>query len=604
MKDNSCRLGLLLILVLSLSVFVAFAEAPQSRFDIRPTDSDVPPKKAVKAKKESVSATPKKVAPVRKTETPPSEAPAAPSAHAKSDPSTFRSPTLNAKFVLIPAGTFMMGSPSGEPGRDNDETQHQVTISKSFYMQTTEVTQGQWKTVIGWNPSDFKKCGKDCPVESVSWNDAQEFIRKLNQKEGTDKYRLPTEAEWEYAARAGTIDARSGALDEIAWYDKNSDGKTHPVGQKRPNAWGLNDMYGNVWEWVHDWYGEYPTGPVTDPIGPESRTRRVFRGASCYDDTRYCRSARRKHLGPIYRLTGVGFRLVRTQETAADKVTEKSTEKKPISQEDASRVVAPASPAASYTSPMLNAKFVLIPPGTFMMGSPPNEPGRHDDETQHQVTISKPYYMQTTEVTQGQWKAVMENNPSYFKKCGDGCPVECVSWNNVQEFINKLNKVEGTDKYRLPTEAEWEYAARAGTMTALYNGPLRILDQMNGPALDSISWYGGNSGVSYADGFACSHWSGKQYRSSRCGPHLAGLKSPNAWGLYDMLGNVDEWVQDRTGDYQTGPVTDPTGQVGCSRVLRGCGWSGFASDCRAARRFGDEPSLRFFDRGFRLARTL
>ncbi len=182
--------------------------------------------------------------------------------------------SIGMKFVLKPAGTFMMGSPSNEPLRNNNEIQHKVTISPPYYLQTTEITQGQWKMIMGNNPSSFANCGDDCPVEKVSWNDAQEFIRKLNQKENTSKYRLPTEAEWEYAVRSGGKDEKwAGTSDELklknyAWYDHNSTKKTHPVGQKRPNGLGLYDMTGNVFEWCQDWYGDYPSGSVTDPTGP------------------------------------------------------------------------------------------------------------------------------------------------------------------------------------------------------------------------------------------------------------------------------------------------------------------------------------------------
>ncbi len=221
----------------------------------------------------------------------------------------FTSPTLNAKFVLIPAGTFTMGSPKFEEGRYGSEPQHQVTISKPFYMQTTPVTQGQWKAIMGSNPSNFE--GDDLPVEQASWNDVQEFIKKLNKQEETDKYRLPTEAEWEYAARAGTTDARYRDLDEIAWYDENSDKITHPVGQKRPNAWGLYDMLGNVFEWVDDWYEDYPTGPVTDPKGPSTGSFLVNRGGSWDSDARCCRAAYRG-LTPVDRDRDLGFRIART----------------------------------------------------------------------------------------------------------------------------------------------------------------------------------------------------------------------------------------------------------------------------------------------------
>jgi formylglycine-generating enzyme required for sulfatase activity len=185
-------------------------------------------------------------------------------------------------------------------------------------MQTTELTQGQWERIMGSNPSYFEKYGNDCPVENVSWNDVQEFIRKLNQKEGTDKYRLPTEAEWEYAARscrkaevyAGT--SSESALGDYAWYDANSGNKTHPVGRKQPNGLGLYDMSGNVWEWCRDWYGNYPSGSVTDPTGPSSGSHRVIRGGSWRVSAGDCRSALRRSVTPGVSYFGVGFRLART----------------------------------------------------------------------------------------------------------------------------------------------------------------------------------------------------------------------------------------------------------------------------------------------------
>ncbi|MEI7635757.1 MAG: formylglycine-generating enzyme family protein [Syntrophus sp. (in: bacteria)] len=232
---------------------------------------------------------------------------------------TFTSPTIGAKFVLIPAGTFMMGSPSGESGRDSDESpQHRVTISRPFYLQTTEVTQGQWKRIMGSNPSNFSSCGDDCPVKQVSWNDVQDFIGRLNRMEGTGKYRLPTEAEWEYSARAGTTTRfYSGANDDdlssAGWCGYYSEDKTHPVGKKTPNVWGLYDMHGNVGEWCQDWYSNYPTGGVTDPDGPSSGSYRVFRGGSWLDAAGRCRAASRGDGAPGLRYDTLGFRLLRTR---------------------------------------------------------------------------------------------------------------------------------------------------------------------------------------------------------------------------------------------------------------------------------------------------
>jgi len=221
--------------------------------------------------------------------------------------------SIGMTFVQIPSGTFMMGSPSDEPNRFSDETQHRVTLTQPFYLETTEVTQGQWKAVMGSNPSRFSSCGVDCPVEQVSWNDCQDFIQKLNQREGNGTYRLPTEAEWEYACRAGTTAPYYTDLDQAGWYSGNSGIRTHPVAQKTPNAWGLYDMHGNVWEWCQDWYGGYPGGSVTDPKGPSSGPGRVFRGGCWLNSAGGCRSAGRGFDSPGYRDSGLGFRVAWTK---------------------------------------------------------------------------------------------------------------------------------------------------------------------------------------------------------------------------------------------------------------------------------------------------
>ena len=223
--------------------------------------------------------------------------------------------SLGMEFIWIAPGSFLMGSPADEEGRESNERQHEVRISQGFWMGKYEVTQGEWESVMGANPSFFDECGSRCPVEMVSWNDLQEFIRRLNERETGRgyRYRLPTEAEWEYAARAGTTGARYGELDEVAWYSDNSGHSTHPVGQKRANAWGLHDMLGNVWEWTGDWYGWYLSGSVTDPHGPSTGSSRVARGGSWYDDAGYVRSAYRFSYSPGNRYNAFGFRLVRTK---------------------------------------------------------------------------------------------------------------------------------------------------------------------------------------------------------------------------------------------------------------------------------------------------
>ena len=231
--------------------------------------------------------------------------------------------SLGMAFKLIPAGTFTMGSPEDELGRDSDETQHQVTISNSYYMQTTEVTQAQWQAVMGSNSAYFSGCAA-CPVESVSWEDAQPYITALNAM-GQGTYRLPTEAEWEYAARAGSNTAFANGditetgcghdpnLDEMGWYCYNSDDKTHPVARKNPNAWGLYDMHGNVYEWCQDWYQtDLGSDPDIDPTGPASGSKRVARGGAWSSGAGHCRSASRDSGTPSRRGSRLGFRLART----------------------------------------------------------------------------------------------------------------------------------------------------------------------------------------------------------------------------------------------------------------------------------------------------
>ncbi len=232
---------------------------------------------------------------------------------------TDRAPTVKNSFGmvfnLIQPGKFLMGSPERDKDRYRDEIQHPVVLSTPFYMQVTEVTQGQWQAVMGDRPSYFSRCGDDCPVEAVSWDDVQMFLAKLNAK-GEGTYRLPTEAEWEYAARGGVSTLYSFGNDatEIAnysWFAKNSGSKTHPVAQLKPNGWGLYDMEGNVYEWVADWYGLYPSAEVVDPQGPTSGTFRVARGGGWHSSPARVRPAVRNIYGPTFRYYRLGFRLIK-----------------------------------------------------------------------------------------------------------------------------------------------------------------------------------------------------------------------------------------------------------------------------------------------------
>jgi formylglycine-generating enzyme required for sulfatase activity len=220
--------------------------------------------------------------------------------------------SIGMKFTLIPAGEFFMGSEE----HNRAKPVHTVKITNPFFLGTYPVTQREWKAVMGDNPSRFM--GDNLPVENVSWREVLEFTRKLNAKEGTDKYRLPSEAEWEYACRAGTTTRNSfgdseSKLGEYAWFKENSGDKTHPVGQKKPNSWGLYDMHGNVWEWVQDtWHDSYEGAPTDGSAWEGFGSYRVVRGGCWEFGAGNCSSASRTYDDPDRRNSDLGFRLVRS----------------------------------------------------------------------------------------------------------------------------------------------------------------------------------------------------------------------------------------------------------------------------------------------------
>ena len=519
--------------------------------------------------------------------------------------------SIGMKLMLIPAGEFMMGSPSSDDWAASEEKpQHKIRITTPFYMGRCEVTQAEYETLMGQNPSRFK--GAANPVEQISWDDAVEFCKQLTVKEGKT-YRLPTEAEWEYACRAGTTTRYSfgdawATLGEYAIYRPNSDQKTHLVGEKKPNAWGLYGMHGNVGEWCADWKAEdyYATSPTDDPIGPARGSLRTSRGGSWRDASWYCRSAHRFEEQPDYRNFSLGFRVVQGElsEKAKAAMEQAAMERVAMArtvQKAASEAVA-AQAAQKECSERLGTEvevvnsigmeFVLIPAGEFMMGgtTSPEETVRffaldEDDakrftgeQPRHKVRITRPFLLGVYEVTQAEYEKVMGDNPSRLKDAAN--PVEMVSWDNAVEFCKRLSAKEGKT-YRLPTEAEWEYACRAGTTTRYGFG--------DDPAiLRAYAWY--DDGMYKANPvdhdlratLGAYAWYGD---GSDKKPHPVGEKKPNAWGLYDMHGNVWEWCADRHGPYAGDEASDPRGpETGSGRVRRGAGWNSTAWSCGSSFR--------------------
>jgi formylglycine-generating enzyme required for sulfatase activity len=546
-------------------------------------------------------------------------------------------------MVLVPNGTYTQGSPTDELGRQTNEPQRQVTLTRSFFLQSTEVSWRQWNTVRDWalvnGYTDLAPGRKGSlgtaintefdPVTFVNWFDALKWLNARSEMEGytpaytlaggvvyrtgevvptwdpaANGYRLPTEAEWERACRADTTTAYHNGpislmggtppdpnLKEIGWFLGNSGSQTRPVAGRAANAWGLYDMSGNVWEWCWDRYATYGTTAVTDPTGPTTGTQRAKRSGSWGSQSQNCRSAYRTSGDPFARAWSDNFR------------------------------------------PARNTDFVAIPAGMFTQGTPTTETIRVFNEIPRQVTLSRPYFMQRTEVTWAQWTHVRDwataargygdITPGQMGHPGDAAnsplhPVTMIGWHDAVKWLNAWSEKEGlrpvyrvraaaagsslgavyrresdyspetqivaadpeANGYRLPTEAQWEHAARAGSATALPNGA--ISGAVTDANLGLIAWYAANS-------------------NQRTQP-VAG-KPANAWGLHDMLGNVSEWCADwYFFDAVNGalPVVDPEGpELGSRRIYRGGSWNDSAHACRPAMRIGYATVTRSPQHGFR-----
>ncbi|MBQ2684434.1 MAG: SUMF1/EgtB/PvdO family nonheme iron enzyme [Thermoguttaceae bacterium] len=446
-------------------------------------------------------------------------------------------------FIGCPAGTFQMGSPAEEPLRGDDEPLHEVTISEPFWILQTEVTQGQWKSVMKKLPHPYYY--STYPVHP-SWNDAREFIDVLNQGDYAPEglvFDLPTEAEWEYACRAGTLGPWGGAesIAPVAWYQVNSGKALHAVATKAPNAWKLYNTLGNVAEWCSDWYGPLSSDPATDPTGPAEGTMRVLRGGSFLSTAGRCRCAARWKASPDNNRTDIGLRLVLRRGT---KPAPPAARPKPI----------------SVTIDGIVYKFLGCPAGSFTMGTPLGSYPRSVDEAEHEVTFTSEFWLQETEVTRRLWDAVMKQHHN-TEDGGEYLPIDRISWEEALLFIDTLNS-EGVAppgyRFDFPTEAQWEYACRAGSR----------LTETARKKIARQCWYQDNSGGT---------------------PRQVKRRRPNAWGFYDMLGNVSEWCRDRLDTYPAGSVVDPKGpSSGPVRVHRGGCARDTLSDCRAERRAGLE----------------
>ena len=511
------------------------------------------------------------------------------------------------KMVYVDGGTFTMGE---KWDFSDAKPEHLVTLS-DYLIGETEVTQALWRAVMGNNPSYYK--GDNLPVESVSWKDCQSFCNKLNEKmsgllPSGYRFSLPTEAQWEYAAQGGNKGkgfqfVGGDSIDNFSWCFINSGDKylsngwnidtitanhcrSHPVKRKHANELGLYDMGGNVEEWCLDWMGEYDSSSQTDPQGPPSGSKRVMRGG-CWCYAPYsCKAYPRNSNIPDYRSYYCGFRLVL--------ISEEENTKRRVEEENKKQKAEEETKLRGYENVTVNGvtfKMIYVEGGTFTMGCASDQGNScyNNEKPAHPVTLDD-FYIGETEVTQALWKAVMGSNPSFFK--GDELPVESVNWDDCQQFIQKLNEL--TKKtFRLPTEAEWEYAARGGNRSrdCVYSGS----NEING-----VAWYWQNSGDKYLKG-TDDNWKLKIIDNNHLRTHPVKTKAVNELGVYDMSGNVYEWCLDWYGNYSDSSQTNPMGpSSGSNRVLRGGSWVYYAKYCRVLYRESLSPSSRYRTNGFRL----
>lgn len=479
----------------------------------------------------------------------------------------------DVKFIKVRAGTFTMGQ-----GGDKED-QREVTVESDFWLAETETTQRLWAAVMGDNPSEFK--GDDLPVERVSWDDCQKFIEAIQEyaPEG-ESFKLPSEEHWEYACRAGSseiywwgddVEDGEGKLNGYDRRGKESEGmgwepfpfddgyaKTAPVGTFEPNAWGFKDMLGNVREWCDD-------------VLSGDSSKHVIRGGGWTFLTSKCQCGARESGVSNLQSNYLGFRLELCEAGYKPEVL----------------------PIEIGGDQKESVNFVWIPAGTFTMGSPDTEIGRDLTEFQHEVTIPTGFWLAETETTQALWTAVMGDNPSKFKGEKDSLkhPVERVSWDDCQEFIERIQKYAPPGKrFKLPSEEHWEYACRAGRQTIYWwgdkpedgQGKANVYDE----CAEEVYHRKDYAPLNFRDGF------------SETAP--VGSFAANPWGLKDMVGNVWEWCEDSWNGKLPTPDLDAEVSSKPRNAIRGGCWDGGARVCRSAYRTGLPNDTRANFLGFRL----
>lgn len=487
---------------------------------------------------------------------------------------------LTVEVVLIPPGKYYRG---------DGKSATLITLTHPLWVGKYEVTQHQYAAIMGCNPSHFARPAKEAafyPVECVSHGDAEKFCEIASANTHGD-FRLLTESEWEYACRAGTRTRfHSGEgddkLGEIAQFAGNNRKSTEKIGSKAPNAFGLFDMSGNVWEWCLDyWTPTYDMRTTTDPLGPDAGQGRVTRGGSWASAIDNCRSFNRGRDAETYGGSHLGFRIAWTS-------AESRSRPAPLDCSgpggvNARTVLLAQKAWAKYLGEGNYEKafpldrtgkttidVVLLPPGKYYSG---------DEKKPVLVTLTQPLWVGKYEVTQQQYEAVMGVNPSHFKKSGADAafyPVEKLSHRDAVRFCKIASENTGAE-FRLLWEAEWEYAYRAGTRTRFYNG------DANEKALE------------------IAHCTENNFVSTM----KVGTKAPNAFGLFDMGGNVSEWCANAWDkDFVEKNTVDPRGPgKGAIFVNRGNAWDSYARTCNATARVLSPETYAGCQIGFRLARA-